>query len=87
MKKYLSLSVASYVVAVIWFYSTEATLLYSHPRSVMGLAMLLLILGIGLGVKSVNAEKTGWIGRVSIIVGLILLVTSVAALMMELSPI
>lgn len=88
MKKYIniSISVVLYIVAVVWAFTKGEALLYAHPWLAAGFTILLLLVGIILSVKSVNRKETTWVGRISIVIGLILLLLSIVALTMELSP-
>jgi hypothetical protein len=85
--KYILLSTISFILSGIWFLSTENSLLNYSPRSVMGLSIILLLAGIGLGAQSVNTKETGWIGRIIIIIGVILLFKAIFFLDLGLSPI
>ncbi len=85
--KYITLCTISYIAAIIWFYSANESLLYHYPRSVIGLSILLILVGIILGVKSVNKKETGWIGRIDIIIGIILLLIFIFYLTLGLSSI
>lgn len=89
MKKYknISISVACYIVAVVWFLSTEHSLFYNFPSAVVIPSAILALGGIMFGLKSVTTRESVWIGRLSVLIGLIILLLSIFALMMELSPI
>ena len=88
MKKYQKVltSTLLYVIATGWFLYSQ-TWSYYHPFLVDGLNILLLSIGINLSVKSVNTKETAWVGRISIIIGLIMLLFSIYALFLELSPV
>jgi predicted Na+-dependent transporter len=87
MKKYnkIFISLVLYVIAIAWF-SYSQTWFYYYPWLVDGLNIILLLIGISLSTKSVNSKETAWGGRISIIIGLILLLLSIIALGLELSP-
>jgi len=53
----------------------------------MSLSVVLLVVGIFCGFKSVNTKETSWVGRIDIIVGLILTLIAIVLLMIGLSPI
>jgi len=85
MKKYISLSALFYIVAVVLFLAPTQDFILKYPFmdiTVIVASSILTLIGISFGVKSVNTKESGWLGRVLIIIGVIMILFVLGLLML-----
>ncbi len=78
-----------YVLAFVFFFYSEKTYIHQYPSlevTITVVSGLLALIGIILGVKSVNTKETVWIGRVDIIVGVFIILLALLFLTLGMSP-
>lgn len=85
MKKYISLSALFYVIAAVLFLALSQDFILKYPFldiTVMVVSSVLTLIGISFGVKSVNTKESGWLVRVLIIIGVLMIIFVLGLLML-----